>query len=243
MILPDPKDAIHRMWMFRTLREIYDDAFLASILVFKGGTCAAMRGLLDRFSVDLDFDFIGPEIDMQKVRKKLEDIFEVLGLTIKDQSKKVPQYFLKYPSAKQDHNTLKVDITTIITHTNTYESIVLRDIDRIVRCHTIESMFANKLVALLDRYEKHHSIAARDIYDIHHFFMQGYRYSENIITERRETDIQTFLREIISFIQKNVTASIIDQDLNTLLEPKQFKREPVAKCVRQGIRRAKTGVY
>ena len=43
-----------------------------------------------------------------------------------------------------------------------------------MRCQTIETMFANKLVSVLDRFEKHHSIAGRDLYDIHQFFLQGF---------------------------------------------------------------------
>ncbi len=69
MILPDRKDAIHRAWLFRTLSAIYDDVFLTNVLYFKGGTSAAMRGLLDRFSVDLDFDFVGDDKDLLKQEK------------------------------------------------------------------------------------------------------------------------------------------------------------------------------
>ncbi|HIP71371.1 MAG TPA: hypothetical protein EYH05_08260, partial [Anaerolineae bacterium] len=48
--------AKHRIQLTRLLTEILDDPYLAASLYFKGGTCAAMLGYLDRFSVDLDFD-------------------------------------------------------------------------------------------------------------------------------------------------------------------------------------------
>lgn len=51
MILPQPKDAVHKVWLYRILAGIFDSAFLADVLAFKGGTCAAMLGYLDRFSV------------------------------------------------------------------------------------------------------------------------------------------------------------------------------------------------
>ncbi|MEK7560763.1 MAG: nucleotidyl transferase AbiEii/AbiGii toxin family protein [Patescibacteria group bacterium] len=57
--LPHPKDAAHKAWLYRILSGVYDNAVLAKLLYFKGGTCAAMLGYLDRFSVDLDFDFAG----------------------------------------------------------------------------------------------------------------------------------------------------------------------------------------
>ena len=95
MFLPNKKDAIHKAWLYRVLRKIADDNFLVSVLYFKGGTCAAMRGFLDRFSVDLDFDFVGEKNQIPKVKKHLEKIFIDLDLKIKDQSGKAFQYFLK----------------------------------------------------------------------------------------------------------------------------------------------------
>lgn len=224
MILPDRKDAIHRAWLFRTLSAIYDDVFLTNVLYFKGGTSAAMRGLLDRFSVDLDFDFVGDDKDILKTRKKLKNIFKKLGLKIKDESKIIPQYFLRYPNNENERNTLKIDAATFKIKANKYEQVRLVDIDRIVTCQTIETMFANKLVALLDRYEKNKTIAGRDIYDIHYFFMNGYKYDTSIIEERRKVDTQVFFDELISFIEKKITNTIIDQDLNMLLPPQKFKQ-------------------
>ena len=52
---------------------------------------------------------------------------------------------------------------------NVYETVRLVEIDRIATCQTIETMFANKLVALIERREKTGSIAGRDLYDVHHF--------------------------------------------------------------------------
>lgn len=224
MILPDKKDSIHRAWLYRTLSAIYDDGFLASVLYFKGGTCAAMRELLDRFSVDLDFDFVGDDKDIPKTRKKLEGIFIELGLEIKDQSKVIPQYFLKYSSKDNERNTLKIDAATFKIKANKYESVRLTDIDRIVSCQTIETMFANKLVALLDRYEQHGTIAGRDVYDIHYFFINGYTIDSDVIKERRGVEAQTFFRDLYSFVEKNITDTVIDQDLNMLLPPQKFKQ-------------------
>ena len=63
MIIPKPSDAKHKTQMYRLLREILQNNILANKLVFKGGTYAALRGVLDRFSVDLDFDL--PNSSMQ----------------------------------------------------------------------------------------------------------------------------------------------------------------------------------
>ena len=109
MILPNPKDAAHKAWLYRLLIETYDNLVLANSLYFKGGTCAAMLGYLDRFSVDLDFDFIRDDGDMALVRKNFKKVFNTLGLVVKDESKAVPQYFLKYPAGPDERRRIKND--------------------------------------------------------------------------------------------------------------------------------------
>ncbi|MFA5994298.1 MAG: nucleotidyl transferase AbiEii/AbiGii toxin family protein [Parcubacteria group bacterium] len=224
MITPRAQDAKHKAWMFRLLGAIFDDVYLSSVLYFKGGTCAAMREFLDRFSVDLDFDYLGDAKDIVKTQKEMEKIFGKLDLEIKDKSQNVPQYFLKYDAPSGERNTLKIDISFPPPKTNQYESVRIVEIDRIVNCQTIETMFANKLVALIERYERNGSIAGRDLYDTHYFFMQGFQYDEKVIQERRQQKPADFINGLIEFIKKEITQTIIDQDINTLVDPKKFQQ-------------------
>jgi len=231
MILPHKKDAIHKAWLYRLLSAIYDNRVLAEQLYFKGGTCAAMLGWLDRFSIDLDFDCKakasargGQGGGMRRVQKELESIFVDLGLEIKDKSKNAPQYFLRYPAEANARNTIKIDATMPPPKANVYHTALLGDIDRIVPCQTKETMFANKLVALIDRFEKHESIAGRDLYDIHHFFMKGFSYTKEVIVERRKTTVPVFLKELIDFVEKRITETIITQDLSALLPRDKFQK-------------------
>lgn len=223
MILPSPKDALHKAWLLRLLSAVSDDAFLADKLRFKGGTCAAMRNILPRFSVDLDFDLTDAKA-MPTVRKKLESLFKKLGLTVDDCSKTAPQYFLKYKNSPGLRNTLKLDVAFPPPKSNDYEPVRFSDIDRILSAQTIPTMFANKLVALTDRYEKNGSVAGRDLFDIHHFFLKGYEYKKEIIAERTGKTAGEYLKALKAFIQKQITQKLIDQDLNTLLPPKNFQR-------------------
>jgi len=184
MILPNKKDAIHKAWLYRLLSAIYDNKTLDQHFYFKGGTCAAMLGWLDRFSIDLDFDCKAKGKDMLRLRKELELVFKNLGLEIKDKSKNTAQYFLRYPAQENERNTIKIDVTSPPPKSNQYHQFRLDDIDRIVQCQTQETMFANKLVALIDRFEKHEAIAGRDLYDIHYFFTRGFSYNSEVIIER-----------------------------------------------------------
>lgn len=224
MQLPHPKDARHKGWLYRTISGIADDPFLASALAFKGGTCAALLGLLDRFSVDLDFDYRGAEPTFDEARERLEKIFTTLGLTIKDKSPRIPQYFLKYAAPDSERNTLKIDMSFPPVTANIYETRRFTDIDRILTCQTIETMFANKLAAITDRFQKNGSIAGRDIYDIHFFFENGHTYTEEVLVERTKKPITDFFRDLIEFIEQKVTDGILAEDLNTLVPPKTFRR-------------------
>jgi len=223
MILPRREDAYHKMQLFRLLTVIIDDEELASRLCFKGGTCAAMLGFLDRFSVDLDFD-LAPDTNREKLKDKLHQIFMSLDLEIKDESQATLLFFLRYEAEKGQRNTLKLDAVDEKLGATRCEPQFLAEVDRYMICQTIESMFANKLVALIDRYEKNNSIAGRDLYDIHHFFGQGYRYQTEIIVERRGVGTEKFLRELRNFIEDKITQTIIDQDLNTVLPHRKFQQ-------------------
>lgn len=232
MILPKFTDALHRAWLYRILSALADDVFLASVLRFKGGTCAAMRGILDRFSIDLDFDLIDPD-QMKKVCSHLEKIFSKLGLRIDDKSQKAPQYFLKYENKENDRNTIEFDVSFPVPKNNNYEPVRFIDIDRILYCQTPATMFANKLVAVIERFHDHGSIAGRDIFDLHVFFLNGFSYKSEIIQERTGKSADEFLKVLRDFIEKRVTQTVIDQDLNHLLTPGHFHK--VRKILKQEI--------
>jgi len=223
MITPRAKDAIHKAWLFRILSAIADSRYLTKTLFFKGGTCAAMRQFLDRFSVDLDFDMVGSEKDILMIRQHLETLFGRLGLKIATKSTAGIQYFLKYDAKDNERNTIKLDTQFPPPKSNQYEAAYFAEIDRTLMTQTIESMLANKLVAVVDRWETHQSFAGRDIYDIHYFFLQGHRYNPEIIKERTNLSLREFFDKLIRFIDRKYTATIIQQDLNTLLPPKKFQ--------------------
>jgi predicted nucleotidyltransferase component of viral defense system len=223
MQIPYSKDAKHKAWLYRILSAFYDNAYLASVLYFKGGTCAAMLGLLDRFSVDLDFDLAGEKKDLLEAQKQMENIFRELDLAIKDQSRRVPQYFLRYPAKEGDRNTLKIDVSFPPVKANRYEAKRFAEIDRIITCQTPETMFANKLVALIDRYKQKSAVAGRDVYDIHHFFENGLGYNADVIAERTGQQVDEFFRELIAFIEREITDELIAQDLNALFPYAKFR--------------------
>lgn len=217
-----PEDIIHKSYMNRILMEIADNGILLQCLAFKGGTCASMLSYLDRFSVDLDFDLIKNEKEAI-IRKELKDIFRHLGLTVKKEFDNVLMFQILHPSQPNKRNSIKVSINTNPPKSNIYKVQNLPEINRLMSCQTIETMFANKLVAVTDRYEKHNTIAGRDIYDIHYFFINGHNCSDKVIKERTGLDRNEYFAKLSKFISEKISQTTINEDLNSLLPDKKFQ--------------------
>ncbi|MBU0978749.1 MAG: nucleotidyl transferase AbiEii/AbiGii toxin family protein [Patescibacteria group bacterium] len=215
------QDALHKSWLNRILIEVADKAVLSQALIFKGGTCAGMLGYLDRFSVDLDFD-LNPASDQNLITQQLRSIFDQLGLIVKNASPQAPFFTLGYSSSPSERSTIKLSVTTRHYVASRTQTSFFPEIDRYLPHQSIETMFAHKLIALTDRFARHASLAGRDIYDIHHFFLTGQSYSGSVIEERAQMGTAAYLSRLLSFIKDRMTQKVIDQDINLLLTPEKF---------------------
>ena len=218
-----PEDILHKSQLNRLLIEIIDRPILSQNLAFKGGTCAAMLGYLDRFSVDLDFDVL-KNADETALRVAFHQVFETLGLTVVESFQDALMFRLRYRSKPGKRSNLKVSANSQVVKANKYRVHYLSEVDRLMNCQTVETMFANKLVAVTDRYNLHGTIAGRDIYDIHHFFVHGYSYNPQVILERTGLKPKEYFEKLSNFMKKHVTQTIINEDLNTLLPYQQFQQ-------------------
>ena len=218
-----PEDIIHKSYLHRLLMEIVDQPLLAQTLAFKGGSCAAMLGYLDRFSVDLDFDVL-TDSDKDEQRKAFRQVFEHMGMSVSLEFENALIFQLRYSSSPGKRNSLKISASDMRINANQYRVQYFKEIDRLINSQTIETMFANKLVAITDRYEQHKNIAGRDIYDIHHFFVHGYGYRGSVISERTGVSPSEYFSQLIAFIKEHFTQTVINEDLNSLLPNKQFQQ-------------------
>ncbi|MEK6818715.1 MAG: nucleotidyl transferase AbiEii/AbiGii toxin family protein, partial [Nanoarchaeota archaeon] len=105
---------------------------------------------LDRFSVDLDFDLLG-DIDEKIFRFNINKITKRLGLVDENKNKESLFFNFKYKAPQNQRNKLKFSFFQNVVASNVYEPRLLPEINRTVNCQTIETMFANKLVAVIDR--------------------------------------------------------------------------------------------
>ncbi|MDZ7587230.1 MAG: nucleotidyl transferase AbiEii/AbiGii toxin family protein [Patescibacteria group bacterium] len=217
MIIPKPSDVQHKYYLLRLLRAILADKDLRIRLQFKGGTYASLRGVLDRFSVDLDFD-LPEKSEIKKIRSACEGIFHKLGLQIKDESQNYLQFFLRYPAGEYKRNTLKLEINDSPSIKNMYEKVYLQELNMYCSGQTLETMMANKLVAAMARFDRNKKIAGRDFYDLHQFFLAGCAVRKEVVEDLTSMSYVKYLKKLIRFIQGQVTERLLNQDLNPLLE-------------------------
>ncbi len=200
----------HRTLLLRILKKIYMDTTLGPILGFKGGTALYLFYDLPRFSVDLDFDLLNKEKE-DYVYERIEAIISEYG-TIKTQYKKRNTLFFMLAYDDISHN-IKVEISRRDGSAK-YELKNYLGVSMLVMSR--EDMFANKLVALLDRT----NMASRDIYDIWFFLDNQWSVNKEIVEERTGMSFEKYIEKCIKFTEKYENKHIL-HGMGELLSEKQ----------------------
>ncbi len=208
----------HQLIMGQILRDIYADASIASLLGFKGGTCAYFFYSLPRFSVDLDFDLLVVNEENQKiVFEKIVGVLSKYG-QVKDQYIKRFTVFALLSYGDEDHN-IKVEINVRKLAENIQDHYEIKEylgISMLVAKK--DYLFAGKLLALTLRNE----IAMRDIYDIHFFAKNNWGINAEVIKERTGKTTKEYLADCIAFIEKVKNNQIL-HGLGELIESEKEK--------------------
>lgn len=205
----------HQLIMGRVLRDIYNDAAIAPLLGFKGGTCAYFFYGLSRFSVDLDFDLFTPDEETKKkMFKKIKSILESYGAVKNSYIKRFTIFFL-LSYGDEDHN-IKVEVNVRVLMPNIKEHYEIKKYLGIsMQVGKKDYLFASKLAALTSRSET----AMRDIYDIWYFANNHWEINAEIIKTRTGKSIKKYLSDCIDVIEK-VKDNQILQGLGELLSDK-----------------------
>lgn len=222
MLVPKPSDMLHKSQMFRLLSGILSDPMLANKLYFKGGTCAALRGLLERFSIDLDFDLLDKAL-IPSLRPRIVGLVTKLGFRLEQQSQHYLQFFLKYAASKNSRNTLKLEISDLVSPNNKYEKINLQEVNLVCQAQTTGTMVANKLVAALGRIKNNGRVSGRDFFDLREFLLAGLPICRAVVEERTGQKYPDYLTQVLAYVKEDLAYDQLYQDLNPLLPPKNFK--------------------
>lgn len=203
------------------LREIMQEITLAGLsrtdffekAAFYGGTALRIFYGLDRYSEDLDFSLLKPDLNfsIQPYFKAILDEFNSLGLTVsireKEKTKRtaIDSAFLKAETIWQEivlmdvinetgvrsNKTLKIKIEVDRQpplNFQTEEKLLLRPFSFYVKCFTQSSLFAGKMHALLFRKWKYR-VKGRDWYDLEWYVKKGIPLDVNhFLTRAKDTN-------------------------------------------------------
>lgn len=217
---------LHRKYMFEILTNLFQTNF-AKNLAFKWWTACYFLHSLDRFSTDLDFNYIW-ETNEDKLFLEIEKLLSKYW-TIKESYNKRFTIFFLFSYGESDMN-IKIEINKRNRENNVYETINFFWNDIIVMDKS--SIFANKLVALTDR----KIMVNRDLYDIWFFYKNNFPINEQIILERTWKTYKEYLEFLLDFISKINTKNLLHW-LWEVLNPKQktFVKEKLLNELTQKI--------
>lgn len=172
----------HRLIMFQVLKDIFSSE-IWKCLAFKWWTSCYFLYGLDRFSTDLDFDLVEniPDLD-KKIIKIISKYWQ-----IKAKNKIILSFW-------ENLTNIKIDVNRKIWKANKYDYVDF--FWTMIKVQNKETIFANKLVALLERFTN------RDIYDVYFFFKNFFDINEKVIFERTWLSLNELFKKIIEKLDK-----------------------------------------
>lgn len=190
----------HKFYLFRILKDIYDDKDLSGLVGFKGGTALMFFYELPRFSVDLDFNLLNAEKE-EWVFAQIRKILLKYG-NLHDEARKFYGILavLDYGSGERK---LKVEISNRLFN-DRYEIKNLLGIN--IPVMVAPDMFAHKLCALLDRSE----LTNRDIFDCWHFMSNKTTLNKNIVEIRMNCPLSEYLQKCIDVLEQKTDKGILN---------------------------------
>jgi predicted nucleotidyltransferase component of viral defense system len=190
----------HKTILFQILKDIYTDTSISPYLGFKGGTAAFMFYGLERFSVDLDFDFLD-DGDEDYIFARVINIVKKYG-TLKESFKKRFNLFCMISYDDQARN-IKVEINRR-QFGSKYEIKTYLGVS--MQVMVIQDMFAHKLMAMYERIGE----TSRDIFDVWFFLHKHFPINKLIIEQRAGTSYNQVLFNCIDQLENMDNRHILD---------------------------------
>lgn len=205
----------HKINLTNILLDFYKDNLISKNLGFKGGTAAMLFYGLPRFSVDLDFDYIG---EKSKINETVTKITEIISkkYTVKDQSTKFNTLFWLLSYGKGEHN-IKLEISIRDNSYNRYQTKVFYGIG--IKVIDIRDMIAHKMVA----FTKRPTLAKRDLFDIHYFLSSNYASDINheVFKKRTGKNTRDFYKFLLDEVNEVNNNNILEGLGEVLTEPQK----------------------
>lgn len=201
----------HEYYLKRILRDIISNPKLNTQLVFKGGTCLYMFYGLDRFSVDLDFDFYSKDDFL------FEEMHQILNkhLNTAEGKFRAGKYgWLWQASYKKGLKQMQIDVGKTV-YPDKYKIKQFYGLS--VNTLDESSLFAHKLCAILDR----NHFQNRDLFDSYFMFDKMFDINEEVIKIRTNQSLLEYLRKLEIYISTKVDRRGILHGLGELVDEKK----------------------
>lgn len=215
---------LHKSYLVRILKDIYEDIELGGLLGFKGGTALLFFYELPRFSVDLDFHLINVE-KRNFVFEKVRAIAAKYG-KIQDEAMKHFELIIVLDYGEGERK-LKIEISTR-DFPNHYEIKNLLGIS--IKVMTAPDMFAHKLCALLNRA----SFTNRDLFDCWFFLQHQTKINQQMVELSTEKKLSAYIQDCIDFLEKlsdskllNGLGEMVNADMKNFIKTK-MRAETIA---------------
>ena len=184
---------LHRTILIQILKRVYSHPLFGPNLGFKGGTAAMLFYGLPRFSVDLDFDLLNPDLE-DKILSDLPKILQKHG-EVQEATKKT-HTLLFIVSYEKGQRLVKIEISRRPIDTSPYEVKNFLGIPMLVVKQA--KMVTSKLAALLTRKK----IASRDVFDVWYFFDKNWDINEDILLKETGLSKRAALTKTIEMLEK-----------------------------------------
>lgn len=184
--------AKHKTILLQILKDIYSNPAIAPYLGFKGGTAAYLFYGLNRDSFDLDFDLLD-ESKEELIFEKIQEIVKKYGRIIESKIKKFN--LLNILSYDLESQNIKIEVNKR-NFGSKFELKTLLGISMLVMVK--EDMFANKLMAMIERVGK----TSRDIYDVWYFLNNHWPINQDIVFKRSGISFIKTIEKCITQMEK-----------------------------------------
>ena len=203
--------AKHKNILLQILKDIYSDTSISSCLGFKGGTAAHLFYELNRDSFDLDFDLLD--------KNREQEIFEKIQIIIKKYGDITYSRIKKFSLLNIiSYNTVSQNIKIEINKRNFGSKFEIKNLLGIsILTMVPEDMFANKLMAMLERVGK----TSRDIYDVWFFLNNNWPINKEIVEIRSGLSFEKTIQKCISQIEKVEDRNLLVGLGEALTEPQK----------------------
>lgn len=214
-----PRRVLTEYLQSEILSIVYNSKF-GSHISFLGGTCLRFIYKIERFSEDLDFDLIKPDLDYKNLAKFIEKKLNELGFQADashKQNEKIITITVKFSTVMKemglsdmDNQKLKIkfEIDPRPFENIRYDSKQTFSYGKSfnVVANTLETLFAQKVIAIIFRpYQK-----GRDFYDLVWFLAQKNIEPNYEIFKEKGIDIKN-RQELVKFLEDQAEKTDLKQ--------------------------------